>query len=103
VVHDWPAVHALHVPCALQTWLVPQLVPADLSVPSVQTCAPEAHEVTPFAQTLFGLVVHDSPAVHATHWPLPLHTWFVPHEVPACFFVPSVQTCAPEAQEVMPV
>jgi hypothetical protein len=48
-------------------------------------------------------VVHDSPAVHATHWPLPLHTWFVPHAVPADFFVLSVQACAPEAQEVMPV
>lgn len=57
--------------------------------------------VTPTTHTL-GLVVQFTPAAHALHAPA-LHTWLVPQVVPfATFDVESVQTLAPDAQEVVP-
>ena len=47
VVHVWPAVHSVHWPLALQTWLVPQPVPAAFTVPSMQVGAPVEHDVVP--------------------------------------------------------
>jgi len=47
VVHAWPGVHSVHCPFALQTWLVPQPVPAAFMVPSTHTWVPEAHELVP--------------------------------------------------------
>jgi hypothetical protein len=47
VVHVWPAVHNVHCPFALHTWLVPQPVPAAFMVPSTHTWVPEAHELVP--------------------------------------------------------
>jgi hypothetical protein len=47
VVQAWPAAQIVHWPLALQTWLVPQVVPAAFMVPSTQTCAPVVHDVTP--------------------------------------------------------
>ena len=47
VVHDWPAVHPVHWPFALQTWFAPQPAPAGFMVPSTQVVPPVAHEVTP--------------------------------------------------------
>ena len=47
VVHVWPGAHKVHCPFALQTWLVPQPVPAAFMVPSTHTWVPEAHEVVP--------------------------------------------------------
>ena len=46
-----PGVQAVHWPLALQTWLVPQVVPADFGVPSAQVCAPVEHDVVPVRQT----------------------------------------------------
>jgi hypothetical protein len=84
------------------TWLVPQLVPAGFGVPSTHVCAPVLHEVTPYRQAAFGLVVHDRPAVHDTQLPEPLHTMFVPQLVPAGFGAPSTHVCAPVLHEVTP-
>jgi hypothetical protein len=47
VVQDWPGAQRVHWPFALQTWLVPQPVPAAFMAPSTQICAPVAQEVTP--------------------------------------------------------
>jgi hypothetical protein len=82
--------------------LVPQLVPADLLLPSMQVWAPVVQEVVPFLQML-GLVVHDEPAVQATQPPEPLQTWLVPQLVPGDLLPPSTQVRAPVAQEVVPV
>jgi hypothetical protein len=46
--------------------------------------------------------VQASPTVQAVHAP-PLHTRFVPQEVPFATFPDSVQTDAPVLQEVVPV
>ena len=100
-VHDPPAVQATQAPEPLHTMFVPQLMPADLLPPSTQVCAPVEHDVAPFLQTL-GLVVHAAPAVHDTHVPEPLHTWFVPQVAPAAALPPSTQVMAPLAHEVVP-
>ena len=47
VVHPVPAVHAMHVPDALQTMLVPQPVPAAFGVPLMHIEDPVMHEATP--------------------------------------------------------
>ena len=47
VVHPVPAVHAMHVPDALQTMLVPQPVPAAFGVPLTHIEEPVMHEATP--------------------------------------------------------
>jgi len=82
---------------------VPQVVPFAMGVAvSMQVCAPVAHEVVP-ATHLFGLVEQATPAVQEMQVPLPLHTWFVPQDVPgAIAVVVSTQVWAPVAHEVVP-
>jgi hypothetical protein len=96
-----PAVHATQAPAALQTMLVPQLVPADLLPPSTHVIAPVEHDVAPFLQML-GFVVQAAPAVHDTQVPEPLHTWFVPQVVPAAVLPPSMHVIAPVEHVVVP-
>jgi hypothetical protein len=94
-----PAVHAEHAPSS-QTAFVPQVVPFVATPVSKQADVPVAHDVTPVWQALG---VHALPATHPTHVP-PLHTSFVPHDVPFASAVPSsVHTGTPEVQEVDPV
>src|SRR5438477_2474060 len=81
VVQALPAVQATQLPLPSHTRLLPQLVPADLLVPSVQVIDPVEQDDEPFLQ-MFGLPVHDWPAVQATHIPLPLQTRLVPQPVP---------------------
>jgi hypothetical protein len=100
-VQEPPAVQATHDPDALQTMLVPQLVPAVLFVPSTQAMAPLAHDVVPFLQ-MPGLPVQVLPAVQETQAPEPSHTRLVPQLVPADLLVPSTQVMAPVEQEVVP-
>ena len=47
VAHVCPGVHTVHWPFALHTWFTPQPVPAALTAPSTQVCAPVAHDVVP--------------------------------------------------------
>src|SRR5215831_3717926 len=91
VVQAVPAVQATQVPLPLQTWLVPQLVPAAVSPPSRQRGAPEEQSTTPVLQGAPGFVVHALPASHITHCPLPLHTMAEPQAVPAPTLSPSMQ------------
>src|SRR5262249_2618548 len=70
VVQARPGVQAVHCPLALQTWLVPQVVPAAFGVPSAHVCAPVEHAVMPLKQVP-GLPVQDDPAVQVTQAPLP--------------------------------
>jgi hypothetical protein len=69
-----PAVHATQVPEALQTMLVPQLVPAALFVSSRHVCTPVVHALIPLMHAACGLVVHAMPAVQSVHWPFALQT-----------------------------
>ena len=91
VVQAVPAVHATQVPAPLQTWLVPQVVPAAVLPVSTHLGAPVVHSVTPVLQGAPGFVVHALPASHVAHSPFPLHTMFEPHAVPALTFSPSMQ------------
>jgi hypothetical protein len=101
-LHAWPAVQLAQVPAPSHTWLVPQLVPADLLPESRHTCTPEVQEVTPVRQAP-GFVVQAWPAVQLTHAPAPSQTWFVPQPVPAGLLPESAHTRAPEPQVVRPV
>jgi hypothetical protein len=91
VVHAVPAVHATHVPLPLHTWLLPQVVPAAVLPVSRQRGAPVEQSTTPVLHGAPGLVVHAVPAAHARHCPLPLHTMFEPHAVPARALSASMQ------------
>ncbi len=51
----------------------------------------------------FGLLEHNWPAAHTTHWPVALHTWLVPQLLPAVFWLASMHACAPLAHEVTPL
>jgi hypothetical protein len=96
VPHAWPAVHDTHVPEPLHTWLVPHPVPAGSTAESRQVGVPVLQSTTPARQGAPGLVVHEAPALHARHCPLPLHTWPVPQLVPGGAAAPSTQaTVAP--------
>jgi hypothetical protein len=95
-------VHATQLP-PLQTWLVPQLVPAAFALPSTQACAPVLHDVTPLRHEGLGLVVHALPAVQATHAPEPLHTWLLPQLVPAPLLPESLHVNAPVLHALRPV
>jgi hypothetical protein len=94
------AVQAAQVPEPLQTRLVPQLVPAGLSPPSAQVCAPVEHDVVPTLQVL-GLPAHGSPLAHATHAPPPSQTWPTPQLTPAARFAPSAQLDTPPPVQVV--
>src|SRR6185503_11538399 len=52
---------------------------------------------------MFGLPVHDWPAVHETHAPEPLQTMLVPQLVPADLLPPSMQVIVPVEHVVVPV
>lgn len=65
--HDAPAEHITQLPEPSQTRLVPQAVPGDLAVPSMQVCAPVVQEVVPLRQSAWGFVVQVSPPVQAVH------------------------------------
>jgi hypothetical protein len=97
-----PAVQATQLPLALQTMLVPQLVPVVLLVSSRQVGTPVVHDVVPFLHAP-GLVVHAWPAVHSVHWPFALHTWLAPQPVPAVFTAPSTHVGAPVPHDVTPL
>jgi hypothetical protein len=101
VVQAEPVVQAMQPPEPLQTWLVPQVVPAALLPLSMQVMAPVVHEVAPVRQTP-GLVVQAEPDVHATQVPEPLQTMLVPHDTPGDRLVSSTQVCAPVEQDVRP-
>jgi len=101
VVQLAPWVHMPHVPVELHTRFDPQLVPAGLFAPSVQTGAPDAHATTPNLQAP-GFVAQLVPALHAMHAPLPLQTCPTPHDVPAAAFIPFTQVVVPELQSVLP-
>ena len=97
-----PAEQATQLPAPLQTWLVPQAVPAALFAASAQTSAPVAHEVEPVRQTL-GLVPQLVPEVHATHAPVASQTRLVPQPVPTDFWVPLTHVVVPAEQDVVPL
>jgi hypothetical protein len=100
--HALPAAHVTHMPVPLHTRLVPQALPGVFGVPSTHVMTPVAHEVTPFTHTPPVFIEHAWPAVHSVHWPLALHTWFIPHPVPGAFAAPSMHACTPVAQDVTP-
>jgi hypothetical protein len=91
VVQAVPAEHGTQVPLPLQTWFVPQVVPAAVLPESRQTGAPVLQSMTPVLHGAPGLVLQALPASHVTQVPLPLHTMFEPHAVPAPMLSPSPQ------------
>jgi hypothetical protein len=101
VVHVWPAVQVVQTP-PLHTWSVPQTVPfATCAKVSTHVCEPVAQEVSWTVHEFAG--VQSTPAVQATHAPLPLQTKLVPQVVPAAFGVAVLsQVCEPVAQEKTP-
>jgi len=101
-LHDWPAVQATHEPAPLQTMLVPQLTPGALALPSLQVIAPVAQDVVPLMQ-MFGLPVHDVPAVHDTQPPEPLQTMLAPQLVPAAFALPFTHVDEPVEHDATPL
>lgn len=103
VVHTWLATHMPQLPFESHTWPEPHAVPAALLLPSTQVVAPVAHEVRPLRHAGLGLVVHATFAVQVTQLPLTLHTWLVPHVVPAGRLPESMHVCAPVVHEVTPV
>ena len=80
-----------------------QRVPGVLSPASPQTGVPDAHEIVPFLQSLFGLSVHDMPAVQSTHAPALLQTLLTPQLAPGSFCMSLLQTIDPVLQLVTPV
>src|SRR5262245_1996630 len=101
-IQEAPAVHEMHMPPPSQTMFMPQLVPADLLVPSTHVMAPVVQEVVPFLQ-LFGLPMHVWLGVHPTQPPEPLQTMLVPQPTPGDLLVPSTQAMTPVVQEVVPL
>jgi hypothetical protein len=93
-VHAAPAVQAMQAPDELQTWFVPQAVPAGLEVRVVHTGDPLEHSnVAVAAQG--SVEVQAAPWVQATQAPAALQTWFVPQDVPAGLDVRVVHTAVP--------
>lgn len=102
VVHAMFATHVTQLPPGLQTWFMPQLVPAARFPESTQACTPVVHAVTPVLQPEFGFVVQVVPATHVTQLPAALHTRSGPHVLPGVTFVESTQRVAPVLQSVTP-
>jgi len=102
VVQAAPALHATQAPAPLQTWLVPQAVPAAALPPSTQVMAPVEQELVPILQ-LVGLPVHDCPAVQAMHMPVPLQTMLLPQATPAAFAVPFTHIDMPDEHDAAPL
>jgi hypothetical protein len=95
------AMHVLQTPEPLQTWFVPQLVPAGRGPVSTQTGAPVEQEIVPLSHVFVG--GQAAPAVQELQLPVPLQTRFVPQLVPAASGVPvSVHVCVPVEQSVKP-
>ncbi len=78
-----PAWQATQAPVPLQTWPVPQVVPAEVLPESMQRWVPVLQSVMPDLHGAPGLVLQLTPAVHARQLPLPSHTWPEPHATPA--------------------
>ena len=96
-----PGVQEIQLPVGLQTWFVPQLVPAATFAPwSTQTEVPLPQLVRPVWHLLVG--VHATPAVQSPQTPAPLQTLLVPQDVPADLFAPSWQTSPPVPQAITP-
>jgi hypothetical protein len=74
----------------VQTWLLPQAVPAGNGVPSPQTGAPVEQLTRPLAHA-FGFVVQPAPSVQGTHCPLALHTEPAPQLEPTARAAPLTQ------------
>jgi hypothetical protein len=91
VVQAVPAVHETQVPLPLQTWLLPQVVPAAVLPESRQRGAPIVQSTTPVLHGAPGFMLQALPASHATHCPLPLQTMFEPQAAPAPTLSPSAQ------------
>jgi hypothetical protein len=102
VVQLRPAVHETHAPLPSQTWLVPQLVPADLLAPSTQVVVPVLQLVVPCLHAV-GFAAQFCPAVQVPQKPAPSHTWLVPQLVPADFGLPSVHTGLPVVHDTTPL
>jgi len=100
-VHACPAVQATQAPLPSQTWLVPQVDPAERLPKSRHTAAPVWQLVIPVLQGV-GFEVQFAFAVQATQVPLPLQTMLVPQPVPPALFASSAQVWAPVAHDVMP-
>jgi len=101
-VQEVLAVQATQPPEPLQTMFVPQPMPGDLLVPSVQDIAPVEQDVVPFLQ-VFGLPVHELPTVQAMQLPEPSQTMLAPQLVPPAFGVPFTHIAEPVEQEAMPL
>jgi len=95
-----PAVQAPQLPLPLQTWLVPQTVPAPLLVLATHWDDPVEQDVVPFWQGLLGW--QDVPAVQAPQFPLPSQTWLLPQFVPAPLAVVATHWSDPVEQDVVP-
>jgi hypothetical protein len=95
------AVQAVQPPLPSQTMLLPHVVPGALLAPSVQVCAPLAHEVVPLLQEL-ALLVHGWLGAHETQLPAPSHTLPTPQPVPAVVLAPSAQVVMLPLQVVLP-
>jgi hypothetical protein len=67
VVQAVPAVQETQVPVPLQTWLVPQVVPAGVVPESMHFGAPPAQSITPVLHGAPGFMVQALPASHITH------------------------------------
>lgn len=102
VVHATLAAHVTQLPPGLQTWFMPQLVPAARFPESTQVWAPVVHAVTPVLHPGFGFVVHEVPATHAMQLPAALHTRSGPHAVPGVTFVESTHRVEPVLQSMTP-
>jgi hypothetical protein len=83
VLHAAPAMQAPQLPVASHTWPEPHEVPAALLLPLMHVWVPVAHEVMPLRQPGLGFEVHGWLETHVRQLPVALHTWFVPHTVPA--------------------
>lgn len=95
-----PAVQATQLPEALQTLLVPQLVPAATAVVlSLQTGVPVVQESVPWWHGFVG--TQEAPSWQTPHAP-DRHTIPVPHEVPFGLLPAAVQTATPVVHAIAP-
>lgn len=102
VVQATLATQVTQLPPGLQTWFMPQPVPAARLPESTQLCAPVVQAVTPVLHPGFGLVLHDVPATQAMQLPPALHTRSGPHAVPGVTLVESRQRVEPVLQSMTP-
>jgi hypothetical protein len=89
-----PAAQSMHAPVESQTLSVPQLLPAvRWRVPSMH-CTPDALHVMEPCRQRFGLLLHETPGMHATHAPLK-QIWLLPQPMPSDALTLSVHTAWP--------